>query len=352
MLFTAQDCHWMSHALSLARNGVGMTSPNPPVGAVLVSNGQAIGEGFHRKAGMPHAEREAFADALKRGNASLLPQSTLYVTLEPCSTSGRTPACTDAILEYGVKRVVYGTQDPNPKHAGAADKLLAIHGIVVEHGVMEEECRRLIRPFTKTIKTGMPWVVVKTAASLDGRIARMPGKSQWLTSEAARNYVHTLRSEADAILTGGETVRVDNPAFTIRTPDRAVSCEKEQPWRMIVTRDRKSLPLRACCFTDNFADRTVVFENIIDYQKLMKIIYQKYDASVLMVEAGGNLVRTLLQHQLVDEWIGFYAPMILGGHAMAVAGEEFLKEEAFLEETDCTMYGPDVCIRGLVRYRS
>ena len=142
----------MSHALSLARNGVGMTSPNPPVGAVLVSNGQAIGEGFHRKAGMPHAEREAFADALKRGNASLLPQSTLYVTLEPCSTSGRTPACTDAILEYGVKRVVYGTQDPNPKHAGAADKLLAIHGIVVEHGVMEEECRRLIRPFTKTIK--------------------------------------------------------------------------------------------------------------------------------------------------------------------------------------------------------
>ncbi len=351
MPFTDQDHHWMLLALAEARQGVGLTSPNPPVGAVLIADGQLIGKGYHKRAGLPHAEREAFADALQRGNMPLLSRSTLYVTLEPCSTAGRTPACTEAILEHSVQRVVYGTSDPNPKHAGAADRILSPHGIVVEHGLMEEECLQLIRPFAKTMKTGMPWIVVKMAMSLDGRITRKPGKPQWLTSETARNYVHTLRSKCDAILTGGETVRADNPAFTIRTPDRAVSPDKKQPWRMVLTRDRQTLPAQACFLTDSYADRTVVFEKITDYKELMRNIYQKYDVSVLMVEAGGRLVKTLFQEKLVDEWIGFYAPMILGGSSLALAGEEFLGSEAFLDEVQCTPYGPDICIRGIVQYK-
>lgn len=351
MPFSLQDCRWMSQALSLARKGLGTTSPNPPVGAVLVAGDSIIGEGYHRKAGYPHAEREALADALNRGNDLLLSKATLYVTLEPCSTAGRTPACTDAILEYGIKRVVYGARDPNPKHAGAADALLASHGILVEHGLMEKECRTVIRAFTKTMETGMPWIVVKTAMSLDGRISRKQDKPQWLTSGEARNYVHTLRSEADAILTGGETVRSDNPSLTIRTPDKSISSDKIQPWRIILTRDRNSLPSDADCLTDAYADRTLIEENIVDYQDLLKKIHGKYGVSLLMIEAGGNLVREFLQRRLVDEWIGFYAPMILGGAPLGMAGEEFLPEEVFLEEVSWTAFDPDMCVRGILCYK-
>ena len=205
----------MNMAIKLASNGIGLTSPNPCVGAVIVHENQVIGSGFHKKAGLPHAEREAIADGVANGNAPLFADSTLYVTLEPCSTSGKTPPCTDAILKHRFKRVVYGSEDPNPKHRGAAADILEQAGIKVTRGVLEKECDHLIRGFRVNMLEGRPWVIAKSAMSLDGRISRSPERSQWLTNEKSRSFVHTLRAECDAILTGGNTMRLDNPSLTI-----------------------------------------------------------------------------------------------------------------------------------------
>ena len=254
----------MNMAIKLASNGIGLTSPNPCVGAVIVHENQVIGSGFHKKAGLPHAEREAIADGVANGNAPLFADSTLYVTLEPCSTSGKTPPCTDAILKHRFKRVVYGSEDPNPKHRGAAADILEQAGIKVTRGVLEKECDHLIRGFRVNMLEGRPWVIAKSAMSLDGRISRSPERSQWLTNEKSRSFVHTLRAECDAVLTGGNTVRLDNPSLTIRKPDRPVSPLKEQPWRIILTHDASSIPADSICLTDEFRDRTLVVENVFN----------------------------------------------------------------------------------------
>lgn len=219
---------------------------------------------------MPHAEREAIADGVANGNAPLFADSTLYVTLEPCSTSGKTPPCTDAILKHRFKRVVYGSEDPNPKHRGAAADILEQAGIKVTRGVLEKECDHLIRGFRVNMLEGRPWVIAKSAMSLDGRISRSPERSQWLTNEKSRSFVHTLRAECDAVLTGGNTVRLDNPSLTIRKPDRPVSPLKEQPWRIILTHDASSIPADSICLTDEFRDRTLVVENVFSYLELLK----------------------------------------------------------------------------------
>lgn len=219
---------------------------------------------------MPHAEREAIADGVANGNAPLFADSTLYVTLEPCSTSGKTPPCTDAILKHRFKRVVYGSEDPNPKHRGAAADILEQAGIKVTRGVLEKECDHLIRGFRVNMLEGRPWVIAKSAMSLDGRISRSPERSQWLTNEKSRSFVHTLRAECDAVLTGGNTVRLDNPSLTIRKPDRPVSPLKEQPWRIILTHDASSIPADSICLTDEFRDRTLVVENVFNYLELLK----------------------------------------------------------------------------------
>ncbi len=350
MSYNTEHVVWMQRAIDLAQCGIGMTSPNPPVGAVLVAHGRILGEGFHHRAGMPHAEREAIANALARGNGHWLEEATLYVTLEPCSTVGRTPACTDAILENHIKKVVYGAQDPNPKHAGAAKTLLLKHGVEVVTGVLERECQHLIRAFSKTILTERPWIIVKTAMSLDGHITRAPGKSSWLTSQASRNYVHTLRAQVDAILTTGETIRKDNPALTIRTPDRPIPAEKTQPWRIVVTQHKESLPKEASCFTDQWANRTILLENIVDYQQVMNNLYREYNISSILVESGGHFVGELLQRRLVDEWIGFYAPLITGGGIPGVVNSGFFNQEIRLQDVSWTSFGDDYCVRGLVCY--
>lgn len=340
----------MQLALELGTKGIGLTSPNPPVGAVIVANGQEIGKGWHHRAGLPHAEREAIRDAIERGHEDLLAGATLYVTLEPCCTQGRTPACTDAIIERKIGRVVFGATDPNPKHAGAAVALLEAHGIEAVSGVLEAECCRLIRSFAQTMIHGRPWVIVKTAMSLDGRITRQPGRSQWLTSELARNRVHTLRARVDGILTGGETVRRDCPALTIRTPDAPVSPDKMQPWRFVATQHPETLPMSAPLFTDEYSDRTVIVPSVTDWKALMKRFYQDYGVSTLLVEAGGHLIRELLNEHLVDEWVGFYAPMILGGSTLSVAGDDFLTDEIHLKIQECQRIGQDFLISGLVDY--
>ena len=234
------DAHWMQLALQEARKGIGKTAPNPPVGAVVVKNDVLLGSGWHRAAGQPHAEREALANAAAQHGADAIQGSTVFITLEPCSTHGRTPPCTQGLIDAGVARVVYACVDRNPEHAGRADALLSAAGIEVVSGVGRDEAEKILRPFFKVRETGLPWVIWKTAMSLDGRLTRPPGEGQWLTGETARGDVQKLRASVDAILTSGATVRRDQPALTIRVPDLLEG--RQQPWRVVFSDHPQSLP--------------------------------------------------------------------------------------------------------------
>src|SRR5260221_5703381 len=209
----------MRLALRRARHGRGATSPNPMVGAVLVKRGKSVGRGWHRRAGGPHAEIEAFRDALGRGNDPK--GSTLYVTLEPCSTHGRTPPCTDAIKAAGIKRVVVAATDPNPAHSGRGFQLLKRAGIKIVHGILADEANALNEAFNHWIVHRTPFVTVKAAMTLDGKIATAAGESNWITGPKARARGMQLRHEADAILVGINTVPADDPALTARQIPRS-----------------------------------------------------------------------------------------------------------------------------------
>ena len=222
---------WMHRAIEEAGKGIGRTSPNPPVGAVIVRDGVELGAGWHRAAGQPHAEREAMRAVRSTYGDDAMKGATIYVTLEPCSTQGRTPACTDGVIEAGISQLVYAVADPNPAHAGRADEVLRGHGIDVVAGVLADEGERLIRPFSKVQRCGLPWVMLKTAMSLDGRLTRPPGESMWLTGSEARAEVQQLRASADAILTSGETVRRDRPRLDLREPSLLEG--RDQPWRVV-----------------------------------------------------------------------------------------------------------------------
>lgn len=335
------DEHWMQLALGEAQRGVGHTSPNPPVGAVIVSSGKLLGKGWHRSAGQAHAEREAITDALSRHPAHSLVGATVYVTLEPCSSHGRTPPCTEGIINAGISRVVYGVEDPNPEHIGRARHVLQEAGIETITGVCATECAALIRPFAKVQRTGLPWVLLKSAISLDGRITRPAGESQWLSSEASREFVQKLRFQSDAIITGGNTLRIDNPALTIRDPALP---SKEQPWRMVITRGgRDQLPSNLQVFTDQHSGRTLVQENG-DLRGALETLAARGCNSVL-VEAGGILTGAFLDAGLVDEVAIFYAPMLTGGPDSGFAGltRRQLCEQQF------SRIGDDILLRALIQ---
>lgn len=335
------DGQWMELAIKQAQYGFGLTAPNPAVGAVIVKEGLLLGAGWHHRAGRPHAEREAIADALSRYGAAQLRGSCIYVTLEPCSTFGRTPPCTQGIIEAGIKRVVYGTEDPNPAHAGAAKNRLQAAGVEVLSGIKNKDCQKLIRGFSKFQRTGLPWVLVKSAISLDGRITRPPGESQWLTSPESRQVVQRLRFESDAIITGGQTLRVDNPALTIRDSSFPA---KKQPWRMVITRGQKDdLPSGLQVFTDNFSNRTLVQEHG-DLLAALKQLANKGCQSV-MVEAGGRLVSAFIEAGLVDELVVFYAPLLTGGADAGFAG---LPQHLQLTDSQFSQVGDDVMMRALL----
>src|SRR5437764_1750702 len=212
---------FMRVALGLARQGYGMTSPNPMVGAVLVKGGKIIGRGWHRRAGEPHAEIEALRDAERRGHN--VRGATLYVTLEPCSTYGRTPPCTEAIGGAGIRKVVAGATDPNPRHAGAGFERLRRAGVQVTTGVLEQECNSLNEAFNHWIVQRTPLVTVKAAMTMDGKIATAAGESKWITGEEARAYGMRLRQGADAILVGVNTIVADDPSLTARKVQSAKS---------------------------------------------------------------------------------------------------------------------------------
>ncbi len=342
-----KDDHWMRLALEEGRRGLGTTSPNPPVGAVIVADNRVIGKGYHRKAGEAHAERLALASARAGGYAAQLPGATLYVTLEPCSSYGRTPPCTEAILEAGISRVVYGAEDPDERHRGRARAILAAAGIECAQGVREAECRYLARGFISGIERKRPWVTAKIAMTLDGRTTRR--RERWLSSPQALRFAHQLRLESDALLVGGETVRCDDPALTVRAPLSAIPDVKEQPWRVVATRDRASLPPRARLLTDEHAARTLIFENVADWRSdVLTRLYEERGVRMLLLEGGGSLLRSWLAEGLVDEWVGVYTPWIAGGPSLAVSGPNFLPEEWTLAQKEVSLLDRDVVIRGLL----
>lgn len=338
------DEDWMQLAINEARRGIGLTSPNPPVGAVIVKDHVLVGKGWHTKAGQPHAEREAIADALLQHDPATLIGSTIYITLEPCSSHGRTPPCTEGILDAGISRVVYGAQDPNPQHVGYARILLEENGVTVTTSICEPDCQVLIRSFAKVLATGLPWVILKSGMSLDGRITRPPGESQWLTSPESREHVQDIRFRSDAIITGGNTLRIDNPSLTVRNMNSVQSAQKTQPWRMVITRGKsESLPPDHRLFTDSHAERTLVQEGG-DILSALKTLAEK-GCNTVLVEAGGTLLGAFLDAGLADEVAIFYAPMITGGSDAGFAG---LPSEIKLREQTFTRIGDDILLSALI----
>ena len=351
----------MRRAIALARLSEGCTRPNPPVGAVVVRDGRKLGEGRHQCAGCAHAEVEAL-DACQESVAG----ATLYVTLEPCCTHGRTPPCTDRILRDGIARVVVGCHDANGCHCGRGLEILTKRGVDVVYGVCEGEARELVLPFFKHIATGYPFVTLKLAMTLDGRIADRTGCSKWITGEAARGEVQRMRRRADVVMAGAGTVVADNPSLLCRSGGAKLM-------RVIVDGKGRT-PVTAGVLTDEAASRTViatvrgterqlkadwsahgahVWEFAPDRQAhvpLKRLLKRLGDAGYMHVlcEGGGELAGALHDAGLVDEYCFFYAPAVLGDSKAisGVAGEGFLLPKMpRMRCVEVKRFGDDVMMR-------
>ena len=371
------DIHFMRLALRLAQRGYGMTSPNPMVGAVLARGGRVIGRGWHRRAGLPHAEIEALADARKRRESPK--GSTLFVTLEPCSTHGRTPPCTEAIIAAGIRKVVIGATDPNPKHAGRAFKILRRAGVEVVHGVLEEECAGLNEAFNHWIVQGTPRVTVKAAMTLDGKIAAANGESKWITGAPARTMGMKLRQGADAVLVGVNTVLADDPSLTFRAAQKSGAKNGERKRLRIVLDSMARTPLQAKVASDEFAEWTTIVVSkdapkkqvaalakrvnlivapivkktgLLDLRWLLKKLGSENVTSVL-VEGGGETNASFLLNGLAQRVAFFYAPKILGGRGgrKAVAGGGVIKlsDAIPLRDVEWKKVGEDLAMTAVVQ---
>jgi diaminohydroxyphosphoribosylaminopyrimidine deaminase/5-amino-6-(5-phosphoribosylamino)uracil reductase len=338
-----EDADWMRLAIAEARKGVGRTAPNPPVGAVVVKNDVCIGRGWHRAAGLPHAEREALAEALLQHGSAAIDGSTVYVTLEPCSTFGKTPPCTAGLIDAKVAKVVYAVEDSNPAHLGRARAVLEAAGIEVVSGVLQEEALDLVRPFFKVQRTGLPWLIWKTAMSLDGRLTRPPGEGRWLSNPESRLDVQALRGEVDAILTSGETVRRDLPLLTIRDPEHLLG--RNQPWRVVVTDNPDSLPKDQALFTDEWCDRTLVRPQR-HFEKTLKDLVSEQGILTVLVEAGGVFSAAMFEGGWVDEVVVYLAPILCGGDVPALGGDGIGE---LLESPLYERIGDDIRLRARVK---
>ena len=394
------DAHFMRLALRLARRGYGATSPNPMVGAVLVKGGKVIGDGWHRRAGEAHAEIEALRNAQRRGNSTK--GATLYVTLEPCCTHGRTPPCTEAIIAAGIKRVVIGAVDPNPKHAGKGFKILKRAGITVAcwgerpreskrgrsvappHQSLADGCVRLNEAFNHWIVHRTPFVTVKAAMMLDGKIATASGESKWITGEQARAHGMKLREGSDAILVGIHTLLADNPGLTMRTKLENGRRKMAKPIRRIVLDSMARTPLDAKVVGDEFAGRTTIVVSKlapksrvttlakrvsvlvapsarqrarsdapcqIDLRWLLKRLGAE-NVTSLLVEGGGAVNASFLLGGFAQRVAFFYAPKILGGRdsrkGVAGDGVQKLSEVIQLHEVEWRQLGPDLLLTARV----
>ena len=313
-----RDQDFMRRALELAARSCGHTRPNPPVGAVVVKDGRIVGEGRHVRCGADHAEVAALKSVKVR---DAVEGSTVYVTLEPCSKPGRVGACCDALIAAGVGKVVWAVPDPNPKNAGRAAKVLRAAGIETEcwsrsRDAMKRECAReaarLVAPFAKHVTTGLPYVTVKLAMSLDGKICDDSGDARWVSSERARKRTGRLRERVDAIMAGAETVRKDNPSLLSH------GRRNDDLYRVVVTASG-NIPRNSQIFTDAAKHRTLVFSpDGRGIRGVMEDLGEKGFMHVLC-EGGLNLARSLAKEGLVDEWIAVVAPKVIGSGPIGAA---------------------------------
>lgn len=352
------DSRYMKRALSLARKGLGKTSPNPAVGCVIVRDGIIVGEGWHKKAGTPHAEVHALAMAGTAAHGS-----DVYVTLEPCCHYGKTPPCCDALIAAGVRRVVAGMVDPFLQVAGKGLQRLRQAGIRVEAGLLEDQCRDLNKGFIKSVTTGMPYLIYKTAMTLDGNIATVTGHSRWVTGEDSRRLVHRLRSLCDAVMVGVDTIISDNPQLTVR------HIKGRNPVRVIVDtrlRTPESVNVLNGAATSKTIIATCESDTVIHQryqaQGAVILVCREYDGRVemrdllhkltglgiqtVLLEGGSRLAGDLLQHGLIDECIFFYAPKVVGnGFApFAIQGIATMDEAVRLSVQRVGMSGADVVV--------
>jgi len=364
--FSKQAEQYMRRALDLARKAEGRTRPNPAVGAVIVKNGEIIGEGYHRRAGEPHAEIHAIREAGDR-----VAGSELYVTLEPCSHHGRTGPCTEAILAAGIEKVFVGTGDPNPQVCGRGIARLQNAGVSVCVGVLEEECRRLIAPFAKHILTGSPLVTLKSAVTLDGKIATSTGDSQWISGESSRLYVHTLRNKVDGIIVGIGTVLADNPRLTtrlpeggrnalriivdshLRIPEDAAVLECHANSQALVATTPQADPGKMERLKNKGVEVLVVPVVLgrVNLRVLMSLLGER-GLQNLILEGGATINRSFLQEGLVDRAMFFVAPLLLGGDdgpgPFSGAGVARLSEAWRLKDVRITQFDDDVLFEGEV----
>jgi diaminohydroxyphosphoribosylaminopyrimidine deaminase / 5-amino-6-(5-phosphoribosylamino)uracil reductase len=368
----------MARCLELAQRAAGHVSPNPLVGSVIVEGGEVIGEGWHEVYGGPHAERNAIRDAIERGHENRLASATLYVNLEPCSHHGKTPPCTDAVLERRIPRVVVGTLDPNPLVAGSGIRRLREAGCSVETGILERACFRFNEAFFHHIRTGRPLVTLKVAQTLDGHVATRTGDSRWVSGDASRRLVHRWRAELDAVLVGRGTAMADDPSLTVR------HVEGRQPWRVVLDREGR-LPATLKLFRDEFVGRTIVFvgddatapayaddlarsggmlrrsptsDARLDLPAVLDGLGAG-DSSAgvpsiqsVLVEAGPGLATALLERDLVDRLFVFIAPKIVGSGTPAIAAlsiDRMADARTFAEAT-WEGIGEDMLFRGYVRH--
>lgn len=349
---------FIKEALKLAKKGIGWTNPNPMVGAILIKDGEIIGKGYHRKVGLPHAEIEAL-----NNTQNGIKDATLYVNHEPCSHYGRTPPCVDAIIESGITRVVCSSLDPNPKVHGKGIELLLKAGIEVSVGILEKEARNLNEAFFTFHEKKRPFIALKFAASLDGKIAIKTGDSKWITNEKARAYARKLRSYYQAILVGINTILHDNPHLGIRMEG------KKDPVRIILDSTLK-IPLTSQVLRDNnviiattkyanrkkqeqltkngitvltFPTTTIYLHDLLDELRKREII------SVL-VEGGSTVLGSFVDAKLMDKVYAFYAPVIIGGKEAisAVSGEgaKYITEATYLKSMSFKRFADNLLIVG------
>jgi len=362
------DCHFMKIALDLAEKGRGFTSPNPMVGAVVVRENQVVGKGYHEKFGGAHAEVNAINAA-----GPLAEGATLYVTLEPCNHVGKTPPCTEKILGSGIRRVIAAMKDPNPGVNGGGMEYLEANDIDVTLGICEKEAKRLNEIYVKYIRTGRPFVIVKCASTLDGRIATRTGDSKWITGEESRKFVHQLRHSVDAILVGANTVRKDDPSLTTRLN----GFNGKDPVRVILD-SRASIPpdakvLRLTSDSDTIVVigdsienerknaardlgvrivETPLNENGVDLHFLMGQLGSIGISSVL-IEGGSRVFASAFSSGVVDKVMMFFAPKILGGDdgvpICAGEGPDWMRDCIPVKEIRTYRFDNDILIEGYIQ---
>ena len=336
------DKTFMREAIRLARKGLGQTRPNPAVGCVLVKNGRILARGWHRRAGLPHAEIEALRALKKISDAR---GATAYITLEPCSTHGRTPPCTRALIDAGIQRIVLGATDPNPKHRGRSLAIFRRAGLEVIAGVLADECAALNPEFHHVMTTGLPWVIAKCGMSLDGRLTRPPGEGPRITSAAARADAMKLRVRVDAILVGAGTVRADDPSLTIRGLQKIT-----QPWR-VVWAPRRRPPAQAKIFADRHRARTLVLPHRTLRAALRELARRGIQS--VLVEGGGYTLGQLFDARLANEVTFYIAPLLAGGATPSLSGRGSspLRNAVTITKPHYTLLGTNVRIQGLVAYK-